>query len=247
MTELPYRLINENGSSVLLIICDHASNRVPEEYGGLGLPSAALQRHIAWDIGAAGVTEMLARRFDATAVLSEVSRLLVDCNRHFEDPSLAPAVSDGTEVPANRNLSPAERGRRWRTYHQPYHAAVAKRLEARLARGQDPVLLSIHSMTPSMNGIARPWQIAVCWAEDRRLSAPMLDALRARGGVTVGDNQPYSLHPVEDYSTPVHALRRGLRHLQIEFRQDEIAERAGQQRWADLFGACLEQVLSAMR
>jgi predicted N-formylglutamate amidohydrolase len=247
MTELPYRLINETGSSCLLIICDHASNRVPDEYGDLGLPSAALQRHIAWDIGAAGVTEMLARRFDATAVLSEISRLLVDCNRHFGDPSLAPAVSAGTEVPANRNLSPAERERRWRTYHQPYHAVIAERLEARLAQGQDPVLLSIHSMTPSMGGIARPWQIAVCWAEDRRLSVPMLDALRARGGITVGDNQPYSLHPVEDYSTPVHALRRGLRHLQIEFRQDEIADRAGQQRWADLFGDCLERVLSGLR
>ena len=247
MTELPFRLVNETGGSGLLIICDHASNRVPDEHGDLGLPSAALQRHIAWDIGAAGVTEMLARRFDATAVLSEVSRLLVDCNRRFEDPSLAPAVSDGIEVPANRNLSADERERRWRTYHQPYHAAIAETLEAKLARGLDPVLLSIHSMTPSMNGIARPWQIAVCWAEDRRLSAPMLDALRARAGVAVGDNQPYSLDPREDYSTPVHALRRGLRHLQIEFRQDEIADRAGQQRWADLFGACLEQVLSGVR
>jgi predicted N-formylglutamate amidohydrolase len=247
MTGLPYRLINETGGSGVLIICDHASNRVPEEYNDLGLSSAALQRHIAWDIGAAAVTEMLARRFHATAVLSEVSRLLVDCNRHFEDPSLAPTVSDGTEVPANRNLSLAERKRRWRTYHQPYHAAIAETLEASLARGQDPVFLSIHSMTPSMNGIARPWQVAVCWAEDIRLSVPMLDALRARGGITVGDNQPYSLHPREDYSTPVHALRRGLRHLQIEFRQDEIADRAGQRRWADLFGDCLEQVLATAR
>jgi predicted N-formylglutamate amidohydrolase len=244
MTELPYRRVNEGGPAPIVIICDHASNRVPAAYGDLGLPRAELERHIAWDIGAAAISELLSRRFGAPAILSQVTRLLIDCNRNLEDPDLAPAFADGTEVPANRSLSRAEREKRWRTYHQPYHQAVTDIIERKLASGCQPVVLSIHSMTPAMRGIARPWQIAVCWADDRRLSAPMLDALRARPGIAVGDNQPYLLDLNEDYSVPFHAMRRGLKHLQIEFRQDEVAEAAGQRRWADLFGDCLEEVLA---
>jgi predicted N-formylglutamate amidohydrolase len=244
MTDLPYRRINETGPSPIVIICDHASNRVPASYGDLGLPKAAFERHIAWDIGAAAISEILARRLDAPAILSEVSRLLIDCNRNFEDPSLIPAISDGAEVPANRNLLEQDREARWSSYHQPYHQAIADAIDRKLANGQPPILLSVHSMTPALRGIARPWQIAVCWADDQRLSTPMLGALRARAGIVVGDNEPYLLEPIEDYSIPFHALRRGLKHLQIEFRQDEVADPAGQQCWADLFGDCLEEILS---
>ncbi len=246
MTHLPYRRVNEGGPSPIVIICDHASNRVPADYGDLGLGDADFQRHIAWDIGAAAISEILARRFQAPAILSEVSRLLIDCNRRFEDPNLTPAISDGTQVPANLNISQEEREKRWRICHQPYHQAIWDAIERKLDAGQPPILLSIHSMTPALNGVARPWQIAICWSDDRRLSAPMLEALCARAGITVGDNEPYRLDPQEDYSVPVHAMRRGLKHLQVEFRQDEIADAAGQQRWADLFGDCLERVLKRL-
>ena len=244
MTDLPYRLLNEHGPAPLVLICDHASNRVPAGYGDLGLPPEEFERHIAWDIGAAAISEILARRFNAPAVLSTVTRLLIDCNRQFEDPNLTPAVSDGIEIPANRGLSDGEREKRWRTFHQPYHAVIARTIDRKLASGRQPVVLSIHSMTATMRGAARPWQIAVCWDTDQRLSLPMLDALRAHAGIVIGDNEPYNLDPNEDYSVPIHATRRGLKHLQIEFRQDEVADRAGQQRWAQLFGDCLEQVLS---
>jgi predicted N-formylglutamate amidohydrolase len=244
MTDLPYRLVNEAGQAHMVIICDHASNRVPAGYGDLGLPAAAFERHIAWDIGAAGISEILAQRFNAPAILSTVTRLLIDCNRQFEDPGLTPAVSDGTEIPANRDLSDEERAKRWRLYHQPYHAAIAQAIDRQLASGRQPIVLSIHSMTPTMRGTARPWQITVCWDNDQRLSTPMLAALRACAGIVVGDNEPYNLDPNEDYSVPVHAVRRGLKHLLIEFRQDEVADAVGQQRWATLFGDCLEQVLS---
>ena len=244
MTDLPYRLVNEAGTAPMVIICDHASNRVPTGYGDLGLSPTAFERHIAWDIGAAAITEILAQRFNAPAILSTVTRLLIDCNRQFEDPGLTPAVSDGTEIPANRDLSEAERANRWRRYHQPYHATIAQAIDRQLASGRQPVILSIHSMTPTMRGTARPWQIAVCWDNDQRLSAPMLAALRARSGIVVGDNEPYRLDPAEDYSMPVHAARRGLEHLLVEFRQDEVADAVGQQRWAALFGDCLEQVLN---
>ena len=243
MNDLPYRRVNEDGPAPIVIICDHASNRVPPPYGDLGLPRAAFDRHIAWDIGAARISEILARRFNAPAILANVSRLLIDCNRKFEDPGLAPAVSDGTDVPGNRDLSQTEREQRWRAFHQPYHQAVTDTIERSLAGGREPVVLSIHSMTPALRGIARPWQIAVCWADDQRLSSPMLGALRARADIVVGDNEPYRLDTT-DYSVPFHAVRRGLKHLQIEFRQDEVADAAGQQRWAGLFGDCLEQVLT---
>ena len=242
-TDAPFRLINEGDPSPIVIICDHASNGVPAAYHDLGLDRTAFEQHIAWDIGAAAISEMLAQRFRAPAILAGASRLFIDCNRQLADPSLIPAASHGTEIPGNQNLSDAECERRWRGWHQSYHQAIRTVIHRKLEAGQQPVVLSIHSMTPILRGIARPWQIAVCWSEDSRLSAPMLDALRARGGITVGDNEPYRLDAREDYSVPHHAMERGLRHLQIEFRQDEVADRAGQQRWADLFGDCLEQVL----
>jgi predicted N-formylglutamate amidohydrolase len=242
-TDRPFRLVNESGPSPIVIICDHASNRVPAEYDGLGLHRTLFERHIAWDIGAAAISEQLAERFRAPAILAGASRLFIDCNRQFADPSLIPAASHGTEVPGNRSLSQAEREKRWHTWHQSYHQAIRDLIDRKLKAGQEPIVLSIHSMTPILRGIARPWQIAVCWSEDSRLSAPMLDALRERRSITVGDNEPYKLDAREDYSVPHHAIERGLRHLQIEFRQDEVADATGQQRWADLFGDCLERVL----
>ncbi len=245
MSGQPFRVLNTGGRSPIVLICDHASNRMPSGYGDLGLPEAERRRHIAWDIGAAAICELLAARFDAPAILSEVSRLVVDCNRHFTDASLTPAISDGTQVPANQNLSEDERRRRWEQFHQPYHQAVEDVIVRKFAGKQEPIVVSIHSMTPVMKGIARPWQIAMCWQEDERLSRPMLHALRARGDIVVGDNEPYSLDRSEDYSVPVHAMRRGLKHLQVEFRQDEVAEPDGQQRWATIFGDCLKVVLGA--
>lgn len=245
MISPPFRILNAHGPSSLVFICDHASNRVPDEFGAFGLAEVEMQRHIAWDIGAAAVTEILSRHFDAPAVLSEVSRLVIDCNRAFEDPGLTPAISDGTIIPANQDLTERERRRRWKAFHQPYHDAVDEIIGAKLADRQAPIVVSIHSMTPVMKGVARPWQIAMCSAADRRLNDPVLAALRRRGDIVVGDNEPYSLDTKEDYSVPYHAMRRDLRHLQVEFRQDEIATPEGQRRWADIFGACIERAVSS--
>lgn len=244
MTHPPFRLLNSRGPSSLVFICDHASNRVPEEFGDFGLTEAELQRHIAWDIGAAAVTEILSKYFDAPALLSEVSRLVIDCNRSLDDPGLTPAISDGTAIPANQDLTERERRRRWKAYHQPYHDAIEEVIAAKLADRQSPIVVSVHSMTPVMKGFARPWQIAMCSAADRRLNDPVLAALRRRADITVGDNEPYTLDSKEDFSVPYHAIRRNLQHLQVEFRQDEVATPEGQRRWADIFGASVERALS---
>lgn len=241
----PYRLLNPAGAGNFVVLCDHASNTVPAELGDLGLGAADLQRHIAWDIGAAGVTELVARRFDAPAVLCGTSRLVVDCNRYPDDPTAIPEVSDGTRIPANESLPPAIRSARVQRYFDPYHAAVAEVIEAALAAGRRPVILSIHSMTPEMGGRFRPWQITVSSGADRRLADPMLAALRRIVGITVGDNQPYAMDPAEDYSVPVHAVRRGLLHLQIEFRQDEVSSPAGIARWAAIFNEALALALAS--
>jgi predicted N-formylglutamate amidohydrolase len=210
-----------------VFFCDHATNYVPPELANLGLDASELERHIAWDIGAAGVTRALADIFDAPAVFSGVSRLVIDCNRHPDAPALIPEVSDGTVVPGNLGLGAADRASRIERWFDPYHNAIEAALGDREA-----TTVSIHSMTPCLAGVARPWQIALSSWRDRSLADPLLAALRAPGDVVVGDNEPYDLDPEVDYSTPYHALRRGLPHLQIEFRQDEVADEAGQTAWA---------------
>jgi predicted N-formylglutamate amidohydrolase len=242
----PFTLVNPDGPAAIVIFCDHASNVVPPELRHLGLCEAERQRHIAWDIGAAEIAVLLARRFDAPAVLCGTSRLVIDCNRYPEDPNAMPLVSDGTGIPGNAELSPSRRAERVARYFDPYHAAVERIIEGKLAAGFSPIVLSIHSMTPQMGGARfRSWQIALSSDRDRRLADPMLAALRRRKDVTVGDNEPYNLDPREDYSTPVHAIRRGLLHLQVEFRQDEVGTSAGVQHWARLFGDALAETITA--
>lgn len=242
----PFRLENPSGSNRFVVICDHASNVIPPEFGSLGLVGADLTRHIAWDIGAAGVAEIVARRLDAPAVFCGTSRLVIDCNRYPDDPSAIPEVSDGTRIPGNEGLSAAQRQARRDRFCAPYHAAVTRTIDAALAAGERPIILSIHSMTPEMGGRFRPWQITVSSGADRRLADPMLAALRRVAGITVGDNEPYNMDPAEDYSVPVHAIERGLLHLQMEFRQDEVTTQEGIERWAALFNDCFASVLSEL-
>lgn len=243
MTEPVFHIINADGAAPLVFICDHASNRVPAAIGDLGIAATEMSRHIAWDIGAAAVTAILCESFDAPAVLAAASRLVIDCNRDWGDPGLIPEVSDGTPIPANRGLSEAARRQRWEAYHQPYHAAIERIVDTRLARGQRPTIVAIHSMTPAMKGVVRPWQIAMCAHTERDLNDRVLADLRRRTDIVVGDNEPYNLDPREDYSVPRHAMQRGLPHLQVEFRQDEIDTAAGQARWAAIFA---EAIAAAM-
>jgi predicted N-formylglutamate amidohydrolase len=235
---------NTGGRAPVLLVCDHASRRIPRRLGSLGLSEPDLSRHIAWDIGAAAVTRYLATRLDAPAVLCGYSRLVVDCNRYLEDPTLMPAVSDGTSIAANANLDEAEREQRMGEIFHPYHAAIEARLGALAPSGRQPVLLSIHSCTPEMNGRFRPWHIGICWEEDRRIAGPVLEALQQRRDIVVGDNEPYALVSTEDYTVPIHAMRAGLPHLQVELRQDLIASPAGVERYGAILFEALQDALS---
>src|SRR5579862_75466 len=244
-SKLSPRVLRPEGKSRFVIFCDHASRDVPAELDNLGLPATELARHIAWDIGAAGIAETLANIFDATAVLSPVSRLVVDCNRHLTASDLIPEQSHGTVIPGNRSLSPEARSLRIERWFKPYHEAIESILTDRELRGFATIAISVHSMTDKLAGSPRPWPIAFSSptdrTADRTLAQPMIDILR-RSGVNVGDNEPYSMDPDTDYSIPFHAVRRNLPYLQVEFRQDEVCEPAGQVRWARLFARALSQL-----
>lgn len=226
----------------ILILCDHARPNVPKSLGALGLAAADFHRHIAYDIGALGVAETLARRWAAPLVASAFSRLVVDCNRRGDDPSAIPAVSDGTRVPGNEELGEAARAARRREIFLPYHGAIARRLDRAAAAGVAPVIVSMHSCTPVMNGHARPWHIGVLWNEDGRVARPLIAALARLPGVTVGDNEPYSGRDGHGFTLPHHAEQRGLPHVLIEVRQDLIGDPAGIISWSEI----LDQTLGAL-
>ena len=237
------RILRPSGQGRFVILCDHASNHIPAELNDLGLAPADLRRHIAWDIGAAGVAEALSDIFDAPAVLSPASRLVIDCNRHLDAADLIPERSDATLVPRNQNLTADARTARIERWFEPYHAAVESIFIHRESRGLGSVALSIHSMTDNLAGSRRPWQIAFSHHGDRSLVDPIIAILRRSAGLEVGDNQPYSMDPAVDYSIPFHAVRRNLLYLQVEFRQDEVQDAAGQLRWARRFAAAVAEAI----
>ncbi|SMF45864.1 Predicted N-formylglutamate amidohydrolase [Tistlia consotensis] len=238
----PFAFCNLGGAAPLILTCDHASNRLPRALGQLGLERAELARHIAWDIGAAEVTRRLAPLLDAPAVLSGFSRLIIDPNRRFGVANSVPEESDGTAVPANRDLDAAALALRRNGLFMPYHGAVARLIEAVLASGRTPALLFMHSFTPVMEGFERPWEIGVLWDRDPRLAVPLIRGLRARG-LTVGDNEPYSGASPVDYSLHAHAEARRLPAALIEIRQDLIDTAAGAERWAQLLAEVVGPLL----
>ena len=242
MTYEPYRIVGAERPSRWLVTCDHAANTVPDFVGGgsLGLPQEDMARHIAYDVGAAGLTEALAERLDAPAILSNFSRLVIDPNRGEDDPTLLMKLYDGSIIPANRHADDHELIRRVEACYAPYHAAYA----ALAARRDDTVILSIHSFTPQLRGRPpRPWQVGVLYAADARLAHPLIDRLRADGDLCVGDNQPYSGHLPGD-AVDRHALRHGRPNVLIELRNDLIAQPSGQQAWADRLAPVLQEVLA---
>jgi predicted N-formylglutamate amidohydrolase len=230
----------------VLVVCDHACNAVPAEYGSLGLPGETLQRHIAYDIGAAWLTRRLAARLGAPAVLSTFSRLLIDPNRGADDPTLVMRISDGAIVPGNARIDAAEIERRRRAYWAPYRDAVEATVERMLARGAPPAIVSIHSFTPFWRGVARPWKIGVLWDADPRLPRPLLQALAREGDLAdrdIGDNEPYDGALAGD-TIDSAATRRGLSNALIEVRQDLIANREDAESWADRLARLLAPLVA---
>ena len=238
----PVEGFNPDGAAPLLLVCDHATRLLARRLGTLGLSEAELARHIAWDIGIAEVTRGLARRLDAPAVLSRFSRLVIDPNRALDDPTLIPQLSDGVVIPGNRDLSPGDIQARIESFHRPYHEAIERTLDALTARGPAPAVVSMHSFTPVIKGVERPWHLGILWDADPRLARPLMARLRALG-VSVGDNQPYTARDGHGYTLFEHAAPRGLAHVLIEIRQDLIDTHHGAVAWTDRLADSLRVVL----
>lgn len=248
----PWRVVNPAGRRPLLLVCEHASSRVPRALADLGLPADELGRHIGVDIGAEALTLSLAERLDAPAVLAAYSRLVVDHNRTLDDPTLIPPVSDLTEVPGNVGLTAADRQRRLDALYHPFHTAVTARIDAMRADGVPPALVGVHSFTPLLREAQRrgetlrPWHVGILWNEDGRIARPLLDALRAEGDLVVGDNQPYSGRGGRGHTAHIHGDAPGLPWVMLEIRQDLIADAAGVAAWANRLARLLPPILDGL-
>ena len=226
------RIDRPDGSSPFLMVCDHAGNRIPRALGTLGLAADELQRHIAWDIGAGALAETVAGGLDACLIRQIYSRLVIDCNRPPGVPSSIPTVSERTEIPGNRDLSEARKAARRRLIFDPYHDAIAAALNRRRALESETVLLAMHSFTPVFMDEPRSWQCGVLYNRDGRFARILAD-LMAHDGLSVGDNAPYAMTDASDYTVPVHAEARSLPYVELEIRQDLIADEAGRRIWAE--------------
>jgi predicted N-formylglutamate amidohydrolase len=240
----PVEVVNAQGSAPALLICDHAGAAIPRAMGRLGVDETALSRHVALDIGAGEVSRILARRLDMPAVLATYSRLLIDPNRTLDDPTSVVSISDDVVVAGNRNLTPAAARARAAAFFRPYHREVSRFLDRFKDRGVVPALLSIHSFTPVMKGVERPWHLGILWSRDCRLARPLLEIFRDDPSIRVGDNEPYTGRGSCGYSTDTHGAARGLPHVLIEIRQDLIDTHHGAERWAARIGAAVERVLA---
>ncbi|BBO15006.1 MULTISPECIES: N-formylglutamate amidohydrolase [Bradyrhizobium] len=238
----PVHEVNAGGTSPFLLTSDHYGRVLPRALGDLGVTEAELTRHIAWDIGIAGVAERLARLLDAHLIAQRYSRLVIDCNRPPAAVSSIPVISEATAIPRNEGISDGEREARRREIFEPYHDRIDAAIDARLHDKRPTVLVSLHSFTPVYAGVARPWHIAALYNRDTVLPQLLLKHLRAEGDLVVGDNEPYAVSDLTDYTIPVHGEGRGLVNTGIEIRQDLIADHAGQQQWAERLARILAEV-----
>ncbi|HEV7634811.1 MAG TPA: N-formylglutamate amidohydrolase [Bradyrhizobium sp.] len=238
---------NVAGRSPFLLTCDHYGRLIPGILGDLGLPESELSRHIAWDIGIAGVAEALSRHLGAHLIAQAYSRLVIDCNRPPGTPSSIPRMSEATVISGNEGLSRDAAGLRREAIFDPYHRRIAEVIEQRLRDGVPTVLVSLHSFTPVYAGIERPWHIGTLYHRDTRLPPRLLKLLRGEADLVVGDNEPYAVSDETDYTIPVHGEARGLMNTGIEIRQDLIADQAGQKQWAERLARIFAEIEATLR
>ncbi len=234
-----FELFNADGKSDVVLLCDHASNRIPLQLSNLGLSAPQLNSHIALDIGAADVARCLSASLDAPLILSNYSRLVIDCNRQPDSSGSILHSNDGIAIPGNLGLSAQDCLRRRQLFFDPYHEAISNLLQDRTA--STACLLSIHSFTPFLFGADRPWHIGVCYEDDSVYASQWLAALQSQLEVPVGDNQPYSIESDIDYTLPYHGHSHAIDAVMLEIRQDQISDVAGARRWSQIIATAWQQ------
>ena len=228
----PVTVYKESGKSPFLLVADHAGNLIPRALGRLGIAEGDCQRHIAWDIGIAGLGRLLANALDATLIQQNYSRLVIDCNRPLEATTSIADISENTPIPGNAGLSDYARQIRAHEIFRPYHDRIEAELVGRRQAGRAAALISLHSFAPVFKGATRPWHAGVLYNRDARFAHRVMTSLNQENDLFVGDNAPYIVTDASDYTIPIHAERRGLHHVLVEIRQDLIADKGGQRAWA---------------
>ena len=231
-----------DGDGPFVVVCEHASSRIPAALGTLGLGPSDLRRHIAFDIGAAEVAARLAERVGGTLVTQRYSRLVIDCNRDPGLPDAITTLSEDTPIPGNVDIAAEERQSRLAEIWAPFHAALDRLIDDRLAAKRPTTLVTVHSFTPVYRGVSRPWHVGVISTDERYLAERVLAALRRDPALVVGDNQPYSAKDNVDYTIRRHGRDRGLPHVMIEIRNDIVGDEVGQRNWAERLAAILGSV-----
>jgi predicted N-formylglutamate amidohydrolase len=238
---------NAVGRSPFLFTCDHYGRLIPRALGDLGLPESELVRHIAWDIGIAGVAEALSNHLGAHLVAQRYSRLVIDCNRPPTVAGSIPRISEATTISGNEGLSRETAELRRKVVFDPYHRRIDEVIGQRLRQGIPTILVALHSFTPVYAGIARPWHIGTLYHRDTHLPPRLLKHLRGEADLVVGDNEPYAVSDETDYTIPVHGEKRGLMNTGIEIRQDLIGDQSGERQWADRLARILGEIETELR
>lgn len=237
------------GTSEFLIICDHAGNSIPGALGSYGLSTGDLEGHVAYDIGALAVSQVLSRALDAELLYQRYSRILIDCNRPPHSPTAFVTRVDGIEISRNQGLGPLQIASRIAEVFHPYHARIEAAIARRLAAGRPPVVVSVHSFTPRHADFpgARPWHLGVLFNRDGRYASAVIDTLEtAEPELSIGVNQPYGVDDAQDYAIPVHCERLGLLHVELELRQDLISDSDGQRNWGERLSRILPASLGEL-
>ena len=242
----PFDVQGADGRSPFFIVCDHAGRLIPHSLGGLGLSEDQLASHIAWDTGAAGVARRLGAALGAYTVCQRYSRLVIDCNRPLDAADSIAPRSERTLIPGNQTVGPDAAQERAQEIFHPYHHEIRRALDERAAQARPAVLVAMHSFTPVFMDVARPWHVGVLYNRDARMARPLLGALRGEGDLVVGENEPYAAGDLTDYSIVEHGERRGLPYVEIEIRQDLIADGRGQETWAERLARLLPAAIAAL-
>ncbi|MDH3376925.1 MAG: N-formylglutamate amidohydrolase [Gammaproteobacteria bacterium] len=242
----PYTIENSGGTGRCLILCDHASNRIPPSLGQLGLSDSQRAQHVAYDIGSMTVAREFSHRFDAPLIMGNYSRLVIDLNRYPGNPASIAAVSDGIPIPGNVGVTEADAAQRADEIFHPYHNAIRNELTALRRRYAEPCIISIHSFTPVFGAVPRPWHVGVLWGDDPLVAQPLLARLRREVDLCVGDNQPYDAREPLGYSMNEHGAGTGLPHVLLEIRQDLITEHADALTWAARLHECMADVIDIL-
>jgi|TARA_B100000929_G_scaffold114488_1_gene90813 predicted N-formylglutamate amidohydrolase len=237
----PYSIYNLNENSKIIIVCDHASKIIPKKYKNLGLSQKNIKRHIGWDIGALKLAKKIAKNTNSTLIYSGYSRLLIDCNRSLKSKGTFIKKSEDTIIPGNINISKNEKILRAKKYYFPYHDQINNILERKLKKKIIPIIVSIHSFTPTYLNKPRPWHIGLLQRRDKRLTSLFANEIKKKTNIVLGINQPYKLNLKGDFTIPFFAETNGLPNVLIEIRQDLLVHNNKINYWCNLISLILKK------